>query len=756
MGAVSLEMRPLVDNDLERILDMTEKRLYMHELPSRLARHSASTVMRNQALVRRKSVGNTVKRSGALRRVKRDEPGKLTSEWGSDTTDSGLSLADEVLETVNFKAVPLPMSLRRRFKDSLRARAPRRVSKWEVFRVRLVMRWRRFTGTVKEWLYSLEPWRGHLKDIEGQFGSGVVSYFVFLRWLMLLNLFVFLIEFSFVSLPTLVICADTRQGVTDGHTNYTSNATSCKYDFAYIDANETDKNVLTTVLNFFTGQGWISNTIMFYSSYPSDVIISQEGVRYLLPLAYLLTGGAYLLFCLLAMIRSASSGFRQGYIDSEGVFNSFCNRIFSAWDYCICDRSAALHKKQIITQDIRFELEEEARLRRVQNRTKKQKALLYGTRIAINLFIVPALWYVSFVLVFGVIIGKKVTEQGRNQFEQMLIRSSLSLAVTIPNLILPPLFEFLSVFEDWSPKFELGLNLLRRIFVRLPSIAMLMILLYKDLDDRIQDDSSPLSTHCELCWENEIAAQMYMLVWVDFFVVLLITLGLETLRKLLYKHCNCCKRIGMEQFDISSNVIDLAYGQCLILIGAFFSPILPAIGVLKLIVFFYIKKLSLFHNNRLPDKPFQGAKLNSIFTLLLLFTFFMCIALVGWGVTKVPTSYCGPFKNTQCSASKFIIDELSLVVSTWPTWIHAMLQFMRTAAFLLPAMILVFSLMYYYRSMTHEHRRAINTLKERLIFEGKYKKVLLSQLASNREEKLEHHKTERYNEEDMLLLSLSA
>jgi len=149
MEAVSLEMRPLVHEDLER-KDMTETRLYMQELPSRLARHSASTVMRNQAIVRRKSVGNTVKCSGALRRVKRDEPGTLTAEWGSDTTDSGLSLSGEVLETVNFKAVPLPMSLRRRFKDSLRARAPRRVSKWEVFRMRVVMVWRRFTGTVKE------------------------------------------------------------------------------------------------------------------------------------------------------------------------------------------------------------------------------------------------------------------------------------------------------------------------------------------------------------------------------------------------------------------------------------------------------------------------------------------------------------------------------------------------------------------------------------------------------------------------------
>jgi len=613
----------------------------------------------------------------------------------------------------------------------------------------MAMGWSRFRVGIKEWLYSLELWRGHLKDIEGQFGSGVVSYFVFLRWLMFLNLFVFLMEFGFVSLPTLVICAGSRES------NTNSNVTSCKYEFVYSTANETDNSFPTMVLDFITGQGWISNTIMFYSSYPSDAIISQEGVRYLLPLAYLLTGGAYFLFCLVVMIQNASSGLREGYIESEGVFNSFCNRLFSAWDYCICEKGAAAHKKAIIVQDICFELEEEERLRRVQNRTKKQKTLLYGTRILINLFIVPALWYISFVVVVSVIINKKVTEQGRNKFEQMLIRSSLSLAITIPNLILPPLFEFLSMFEDWSPKFELGLNLLRSIFIKLPSIAVLMILLYKDLNDRIEDSES-LSPHCEQCWENEIAAQMYMLVWVDFFVVLLITLGLETIRKLLYKRFNCFKRFGMAQFDISRNVIDLAYGQCLILIGTFFSPILPVIGVLKMIVFFYVKKVSLFYNNSLPDKPFQGAKLSSIFTLLLLLTFFMCIGLVGWGVTRVPTSYCGPFKNTDCSDSKFIIDELSFVVSNWPEWINKTLRFLRTAAFLLPVLILVFSFVFYYRSMAYEHRRVINKLKDHLVLEGKHKNLLISQLASARDETIEPQGTEKFTEEDILLRSLSS
>ena len=422
MAGASIEMRQLVNRDLEsRSEDISDgTRVYMQDLPSRIVRHTTSTVMRHQASVGGKRRGTSIKRSGALKRAGKRDGSSLTA-WDSQINDpvKGISYADEVLETVDFKAVPLPMSLRRRYKHSLRARATKRVSRWKVCRWNVAMGWNRFQAGLKEWLYSLELWRGHLKDIEGQFGSGVVSYFVFLRWLMFLNLFVFLMEFGFVSLPTLVICADTREGYANSNV---TNATSCKYEFTYTAANGTDNSFPTMVLDFITGQGWISNTIMFYSSYPSHAIISQEGVRYLLPLAYLLSGGAYFLFCLLIMIQNASSGLKESYIDSEGVFNSFCNRLFSAWDYCICEKSAAVHKNQIIVQDIRFELEEEERLMRVQNRTGKQKLVLYGTRILINMFVVPALWYVSFVVVVGVIINKKVTEQGRNKFEQMLIR----------------------------------------------------------------------------------------------------------------------------------------------------------------------------------------------------------------------------------------------------------------------------------------------------------------------------------------------
>lgn len=43
-----------------------------------------------------------------------------------------------------------------------------------------------------------------MKEIGGTFGSSVLSYFLFLKWLLLFNLFSFLINFGFITIPLLV------------------------------------------------------------------------------------------------------------------------------------------------------------------------------------------------------------------------------------------------------------------------------------------------------------------------------------------------------------------------------------------------------------------------------------------------------------------------------------------------------------------------------------------------------------------------
>lgn len=141
----------------------------------------------------------------------------------------------------------------------------------------------------------------------------------------------------------------------------------------------------------------------------------------------------------------------------------------------------------------------------------------------------------------------------------LIYRFLLFFVIIILNLILLLLFEFLFIFEDWSLKFELFLNFLRCIFVKLLFIVMFMILLYKNINDCIQDRGG-LFFYCKQCWENEIVVQMYMFVWVDFFVVVFVIFGFEIVRKFFFKYCYCFRKIGMIQFDILCNVIDFVYG----------------------------------------------------------------------------------------------------------------------------------------------------------------------------------------------------
>lgn len=51
---------------------------------------------------------------------------------------------------------------------------------------------------------TLQLWHSTLKEIGGRFGTSVVVYFLFLRWLLMFNIVSFLINFGFITIPLLV------------------------------------------------------------------------------------------------------------------------------------------------------------------------------------------------------------------------------------------------------------------------------------------------------------------------------------------------------------------------------------------------------------------------------------------------------------------------------------------------------------------------------------------------------------------------
>lgn len=618
-------------------------------------------------------------------------------------------------ELASPKELTQPMSAKRRYKRSIRNfQKQKHISRWKAFKLRIAMYWKLTTSSISEWSQDLELWKGHLKEVEGHFGNGVLSFFVFLKWLLFLNLVIFILEFGLISLPSVII---------EPNITYQANTNSCNFD------ETSSRSTADQVIDFVTGQGWINTTLMFYAGYPATPLISEEDVKYNLPLAYLLVGGSYFLCSLLLMVRNLAKNFQQSYIESGGTSSSFCNKVFASWDYCICDENTAKIKSQSIVQTVKAELAEEERLLKVQNRTTGQKCRLYTVRGLVTLLVTALLGAGVYAIVITVEISTDPKYQSQaaeiSSFLKTVLSFSPSLTITFLNFILPLLFNLLSNFEDWSPRFDVNINLFRTVLLRLASIAVLMITLYVEVE--IRCDENPV-TCCQQNWENQIASQMYMLIWIDFFLHILVSLVGTTIWKLLYKHTSFFKRFGLPEFDIPKQVLQLVYGECLIWIGTFYSPLMPAMGVIKLFFVFYIEKVALMYNNKPSDKVYQGTRSNYLFTVLLLISFLMCLVAVGWGVTRVRPSCQGPFSNINCDADKRIFGVLSGEIASWPLWIQEIINFMSTAAFIFPVLMVICLMLYYFRSMTESHLHMIEMLKDQLVLEGRDKRFLMEKL----------------------------
>ncbi|XP_020601816.1 transmembrane channel-like protein 7 [Orbicella faveolata] len=471
----------------------------------------------------------------------------------------------------------------------------------------------------------------------GRFGTGVSSFFVFLKSLLFLNITTFILEFGLVTLPSVII----ENNITSG-----ANTNSCYYDELHTQNKTSFMTLTQQAADFISGKGWINRTVMFYAGYPASMLISDAGVTYNLPLAYLLVGCSYFVCSLFMVVRSLGTSLRESYVESGGTSTSCSNSIFAAWDFCITHENTAKAKIQTIGQNFRAQFAEEERRIKVESRTTPAKCGLYTLRTLSTLLVLALLGGAIYAIVFAVAISTDPVKQCMTEnvfviqvykrkaseaFEggEKLLLFGPSLVITVLNLVFPFIFDFLSRFEDWSPGFEVNITLFRTVLLRLASLGVLMIKIYSKVDEACEDNPQ---TCCQQNWENEIASQMYMLIWLDFFSHIFSSLMVTSIRKLLYKYTECFKKVGLPVFDIPKQVLRLVYGECLIWIGTFFSPVMPAMGVVKLFIIFYVELLAVLLNYRPSQKAYRATRSNHLFTVLLLISFFLCLGTVGWGI----------------------------------------------------------------------------------------------------------------------------
>ncbi|XP_035745129.1 transmembrane channel-like protein 7 isoform X2 [Egretta garzetta] len=512
--------------------------------------------------------------------------------------------------------------------------------------------WKKVLNEVKELSSYLKLWRHDIHSIGGKFGTGIQSYFSFLRFLVLLNFIVFILMFSFVTLPSII----SKYGI--------FNSTFTKILPENIEPHCTvykpsdNKGLVyfyTYLKDLLSGTGFLEDTILFYGYYTIDAAWISI-LRYNLPLAYLLATFAYLGLSVLWIIKRSVEGFKQSLVHEEDQFQSYCNKVFAGWDFCVTDPYAARLKHSSLQYELQTDLEEERLKRKIADRTMKDKLRIYSLRIFINVIVIAVLSACFYSIYRVTVFSQENSNDMSNANFQanLLVQYLPSMVITLANFIAPQIFSFLIRYEDYLPAFEIRLTLMRCVFVRLANIGVLLFSLWSQISYCATDKCKACGYNYKLypCWESEVGQEMYKLMIFDFIIIVAVTLFVDFPRKLLVTHCSCkpVQWCGLQEFGISDNVLGIIYGQTICWIGTFFSPLLPAIATIKYFIIFYIKKISLIHTCKPAARPIRASSSNFFFLVVLLIGLVLAFIPLGISIAYIPSSKaCGPFRSFNTS-----------------------------------------------------------------------------------------------------------
>ncbi|XP_026214950.1 transmembrane channel-like protein 7 [Anabas testudineus] len=594
------------------------------------------------------------------------------------------------------------------------------LSSWGQWRENTRRCMRRLKDEAQVWLKALQLWRGDIHLIEGMFGTGILSYFSFLRFLVMLNFIIFLLMFSFVMLPIIIA------PYASANTTYSQNNGSV----CSVYPSSARRGLVMFhdhLADLLSGQGFLEDTYLFYGYYKVDKIHFSY-ITYNLPLAYLLATVAYLFFSLIWIVKRSATGFKRNLVQDEDRFQSFCNKIFAGWDFCITDKNAARLKRSSLLYELRTDLEEERIKQKIADRTRKERCRIYLIRLILNLFVISVLACCFYSIYVATSFSQQAqTIEKGNSFMDLIIEYLPSIVITLANFITPLLFSIIINYEDYSPAFEIRFTLMRCVFMRLTSIGVLLFSLWSQIT-MCKEGTCICGYNHSLysCWETRVGQEMYKLTIFDFIIIAAVTLFVEFPRKLIVTYCDCglVKWWGQQEFAIPQNVLEIVYGQTICWIGTFYCPILPAICTIKYFFIFYIKKVSLVKNCRPATRPFRASSSNF---------FFLCVLLIGLALACVPVTVsvaqincsqaCGPFVNYTTSW-----EVLPTTVSQLPSRIQTLLFALSSEVFAISFFVITCLAMFYVIALAGAHKRVINQLREQLAMEGRDKRFLIQKL----------------------------
>ncbi|XP_028999427.1 transmembrane channel-like protein 3 [Betta splendens] len=619
------------------------------------------------------------------------------------------------------------------------------------------------------------PWEVRIKKIESHFGSGVASYFIFLRWLFGINIVLTIMTGAFIVLPELL--AGAAFGTTRSKTIPREHLASAQD--------------LDTIWSL---GGYLQYSVLFYGYYGSVRKIGSAGYR--LPLAYFLVGMAVFAYSFIILLRKMAKNSRLSLASTSDENFTFCWRVFCAWDYLIGNPEAAESKGAAIVNNIREAIVEEQ-----EKKKDTSLAVLISLRIIANILVLLSLAGSIYIIYFVVDRSQKL-EQEKPELS-LWEKNEVSVVVSLITMIAPSAFELVAQLEQYHPRTSLRFQLARVLVLYLGNLYSLIIALLDkvnsmssavpvnpgnwsesssflatisqpepdSLSTLVSDISFPehhnsttatvaAVTHLsnssrpssgfnqtslfekttrsqqDQCWETYVGQEMLKLSIIDMIFTVASILLIDFIRGLVVRYLSDCCCWDLEskfpeygEFKIAENVLHLIYNQGMIWMGAFFSPCLPAFNVLKLIGLMYLRSWAVLTCNVPHQQVFRASRSNNFYLAMLLFMLFLCMLPTIFAIVRYrPSQHCGPF-----SGQEKIYDIISdTVASDFPLWFSKVMSYITSPVVVLPALLLLFMLIYYLQAIARSLKFTNTQLRMQLQTERTEDKKKVVQLAAAR------------------------
>ncbi|ELU09265.1 hypothetical protein CAPTEDRAFT_216997, partial [Capitella teleta] len=279
--------------------------------------------------------------------------------------------------------------------------------------------WEKTKLQIREVSSLFEIWRGSFKTVEGNFGSSVLSYFVFVKWLFLLNIISMVIILATIVLPqALMQPSSFNQSISNiqgsAESGFVQDASRCSaaYDQQLYNLSErqgtTDK-----ILDFFQGTGWMEKTYLFTGFYFNKTLIYGDSHQhYNMPVAFLLATAAYFTITLIAMVKYTAIGMRNQRMSGE-KFYDYCNKVFSGWDFSLSKDKAAADKHKNLFHEYSNDLEEARQKLRREGMSIGRKSCILFFR-AVIWIVTLAILAASGYLIYQIGISQSVHQTNTN------------------------------------------------------------------------------------------------------------------------------------------------------------------------------------------------------------------------------------------------------------------------------------------------------------------------------------------------------